>query len=91
MLDIKLIRECPDKINELLKRRNPELSIDEVLKIDEERRKIQTQADELRAKRKNDSQKIGLMKKTVKIPTPFRKKFASSVMILKHWRKSRQN
>ena len=52
MLDIKLIRECPDKINELLKRRNPELSIDEVIKIDEERRKIQTQADELRAKRK---------------------------------------
>ena len=63
MLDIKLIRECPEKINELLKRRNPELSIDEVLKIDEERRKIQTQADELRAKRKNDSQKIGMMKK----------------------------
>uniref|UniRef100_UPI004024F6A4 serine--tRNA ligase n=1 Tax=Candidatus Stercorousia sp. TaxID=3048886 RepID=UPI004024F6A4 len=63
MLDIKLIRECPEKINELLKRRNPELLIDEVLKIDEERRKIQTQADELRAKRKNDSQKIGMMKK----------------------------
>ena len=34
MLDIKLIRENPDKINELLKRRNPELSIDEVIKID---------------------------------------------------------
>ena len=34
MLDIKLIRENPEKINELLKRRNPELSIDEVLKID---------------------------------------------------------
>ena len=41
MLDIKLIRENPEKINELLKRRNPELSIDEVIKIDEERRKIQ--------------------------------------------------
>lgn len=63
MLDIKLIRENPEKINELLKRRNPELSIDKVLEIDVERRKIQTQADELRAKRKNDSQKIGLMKK----------------------------
>ena len=63
MLDIKLIRENPDKINELLKRRNPELSIDEVIKIDEERRKIQTQADELRAKRKSESQKIGIMKK----------------------------
>lgn len=27
MLDIKLIRENPEKINELLKRRNPDLSI----------------------------------------------------------------
>ena len=63
MLDIKMIRECPDKVNELLKRRNPELSIDEVLEIDVERRKVQTQADELRAKRKADSQKIGMMKK----------------------------
>ena len=63
MLDIKLIRENPDKINELLKRRNPALSVDEVLVIDEERRKIQTKADELRAKRKAESQKIGQMKK----------------------------
>lgn len=63
MLDIKMIRECPDKVNELLKRRNPELSIDSVLEIDVERRKVQAQADELRAKRKNESQKIGLMKK----------------------------
>ncbi len=63
MLDIKIIRENPEKVNELLKRRNPELSIDEVLEIDVERRKVQTQADELRAKRKSESQKIGMMKK----------------------------
>lgn len=63
MLDIKLIRENPDKINELLKRRNPNLSIDEVIKIDEERRKIQTTADELRAKRKKESMNIGELKK----------------------------
>ena len=68
MLDIKLIRENPDKINELLKRRNPELSIDKILEIDVERRKIQTQADELRAQRKNESQKIGLMKKRLSLP-----------------------
>ena len=37
MLDIKLIRENPEKINELLKRRNPDLSIDKVLEIDEEK------------------------------------------------------
>lgn len=63
MLDIKLIRENPDKINELLKRRNPSLSIDEVVEIDIERRAIQTKADELRAVRKNESQKIGELKK----------------------------
>lgn len=63
MLDIKLIRENPEKINELLKRRNPNLSIDEVLRVDEERRATQTQADELRAKRKIESQQIGELKK----------------------------
>jgi len=63
MLDIKLIRENPEKINELLKRRNHELSIDEVMKIDVERRAVQTQADELRNKRKIESQKIGELKK----------------------------
>lgn len=63
MLDIKLIREIPEKINELLKRRNPDLSIDEVIQIDIERRAAQTRADELRAFRKNESQKIGELKK----------------------------
>ena len=63
MLDIKLIRENPEKINELLKRRNPELSIDEVIKIDEDRRKLQVQVDEMRAKRKKESQLIGELKK----------------------------
>lgn len=63
MLDIKLIRENPEKINELLKRRNPNLSVDEVIQIDIERRSFQTEADELRSKRKTESQKIGELKK----------------------------
>ena len=63
MLDIKIIRENPEKVNELLKRRNPELSIDAILEIDAKRRKVQTQADELRSKRKNMSQEIGMLKK----------------------------
>ncbi|MDD3149579.1 MAG: serine--tRNA ligase, partial [Candidatus Gastranaerophilales bacterium] len=63
MLDIKLIRENPEKINELLKRRNPELSIDEVIEIDKKRREIQTQADNLRNERKNISKEIGIMMK----------------------------
>ena len=63
MLDIKLIRENPEKVNELLKRRKPDLSIDEIVSIDIERRALQTEADELRSKRKNESQKIGELKK----------------------------
>lgn len=63
MLDIKLIRENTDEINELLQRRNPNLSIAEVLKIDEKRRQVQTQADELRNQRKTISNQIGALKK----------------------------
>ena len=51
MLDIKLIRENPEKINELLKRRNPDLSVDEVIEIDVERRKMQARADDQAAGR----------------------------------------
>lgn len=63
MLDIKLIRENPEKVNELLKRRNPELSIDEILEIDRQRREVQTKADILRADRKRLSQEVGMLKK----------------------------
>ncbi len=63
MLDIKQIRENPDKINELLKRRNPELSIDEIIEVDKERRELQVKADNLRSQRKNSSQEIGKLKK----------------------------
>ena len=60
MLDIKLIRSDAKYINELLQRRNPDLSIDGVLEIDEKRRDIQTKADELRSQRKNLSKEIGI-------------------------------
>lgn len=63
MLDIKVIRENPEKVNELLKRRNPELSIDEVIEVDKQRREIQTKADGLRAERKKLSQEVGMLKK----------------------------
>jgi len=63
MLDIKLIRENPDKVNELLKRRNPDLSIDEIIDIDKQRREVQTKADNLRAEKKKISQEIGKLMK----------------------------
>ena len=69
MLDIKVIRENPDKVNELLKRRNAELSINEVLEIDKQRREVQGKADNLRADRKNISQQVGVLKKEGKDTT----------------------
>jgi seryl-tRNA synthetase len=69
MLDIKLIRENPEKVNELLKRRNPDLSVDEVLEIDKIRREVQVKADNLRAERKNISQQVGQLKKEGKDTT----------------------
>lgn len=74
MLDIKVIRENPEKINELLKRRNPDLSIDKIIEIDKERREIQTKADELRASRNNISKEIGILKKDGKDTTEIQEK-----------------
>lgn len=63
MLDIKVIRDNPDKVNELLKRRNPELSIDGIIEIDKKRREVQGKADNLRSERKKISQEIGILMK----------------------------
>lgn len=59
MLDVKIIREDPQKINELLQRRNSALNVDEILKIDEQRRLVQKEADEFRKQRKEISALIG--------------------------------
>ncbi len=51
MLDIKYIQENKEKIKEAAKNKNIDVDIDLLLKIDEERRGLQTKIDELRAKR----------------------------------------
>ncbi|MFA6551193.1 MAG: serine--tRNA ligase [Patescibacteria group bacterium] len=51
MLDIKFIRENTDKVKEAAKNKNIKVDIDELLKLDEERRTMQTKIEELRAAR----------------------------------------
>ncbi len=51
MLDIKIIRENPDKIKENCKNRLVEVDIDKLLELDERRREIIAKIDELRAER----------------------------------------
>jgi len=55
MLDIKLIRENPDKIKENCQNRLADVDIDKLLKLDEERREVIVKIDDLRAKRNASS------------------------------------
>src|SRR5260370_37934159 len=61
MLDIRLIREKPDFVRERLATRGggDENRIDEVLRVDAERRKTETALQQLNADRKRLSKEIG--------------------------------
>ena len=63
MLDIKLIRERPDFVRERLAARGAgdEVHIDEVLKLDEERRKLVAEVEALKAQRNRASKEIGAL------------------------------
>ncbi len=63
MLDIKYIRENPDKVKKGIAAKNENNRIDEVLQLDEERRDIIGQVEELKAKRNKVSSQIPQMKK----------------------------
>lgn len=73
MLDIKLIRENPEHVKENLKRRgDPEKlrMLDDLMRYDAEWRKLLTQANELRHKRKQITNEIAELKKKSKDVEP---------------------
>ena len=62
MLDLKFLRENPDVVKQNIKNKFQEHKlpmVDEVIKLDEEARKTQQEADSLRANRKAVSKQIG--------------------------------
>lgn len=63
MLDIKLIRENPETVRQGLKNKNEKDRVDEILSLDEDRRKIISEVEELKAKKNQVSAKIPQMKK----------------------------
>jgi len=63
MLDLKFIRENPELVKQGIKNKNEKDTVDDVLKLDEERRTLITQTEELKAKRNQASAKIPQMKK----------------------------
>jgi len=63
MLDIKLIRENPEKVKQGIENKNEKSRIDEVLALDAKRRELITQVEELKSKRNRASSQIPQMKK----------------------------
>ncbi len=59
MLDIKLIREKPDYVKRAIESKGYAAPIDEILKLDNEHRKLQKQLDDLRAKKNEVTKLIG--------------------------------
>lgn len=66
MLDLKFVRENPDLIREALRKRRAQFDLDELLELDEKRRALLVQADDLRALRNRVSDEIARMKKEKK-------------------------
>ena len=64
MLDIKYIRENPDKVKQGIANKNEKNRVDELLEFDKQRRDIIAHADELKSKRNQVSQQVGQMKKS---------------------------
>jgi seryl-tRNA synthetase len=58
MIDLKILRETPHLIHEMLEQRNLSLSFDRLLFLDTERRKILTRNQELKSKKNVASQNI---------------------------------
>ena len=62
MLDIKKIRNNPDEVLKSLKRKDNNISIDKILKIDAELKVLTTELNDLQANQNSKSKEIGLLK-----------------------------
>jgi len=69
MLDIRRIRENPEEVKELLSRRNGDYPIDKILELDEKKRKLLMEVEEMKAKQNAASKEIPKLKKEGKDTT----------------------
>lgn len=63
MLDMKFVRDNPEKVIEAVHNRNGELNLDEFLALDKERRELTQQVEVLKNERNTASKAIGQLKK----------------------------
>jgi len=64
MLDLRYIRDNPEKVKKSNAARGSEVDVDKLLKLDQKRRTIIQNVDDLKAKRNSASEAIGKAKKT---------------------------
>ncbi len=63
MIDLRLIRDEPDRVRQALAARNACVDLDRILELDQQRRALLQQTDEMKMRRNEASPKIGQMKK----------------------------
>ncbi len=63
MIDIKLIREDKEKIEEKLKRKEPDIDLSSIFDLDHRIRTLKTKVEQLKAQRNKISKQIGEMKR----------------------------
>jgi seryl-tRNA synthetase len=68
MLDIRRIRKNPEEVKKALEKRHGDFPIDKVLELDEKRRSILTEVEEMKAKQNSVSKEIPKLKKEGKDP-----------------------
>lgn len=68
MLDLKFIRDNKDLVKEGLKNKRSTIDIDQVIAIDEERRKVMTEVEALKAERNKANDQISVLMKEKKNP-----------------------
>ncbi len=64
MLDLKFVRANPDAVIAGLKKRGAKISLDNFLKLDEKRRALLSEVEQLKHKRNTVSEEIGRLKRT---------------------------
>jgi len=69
MLDINLIRTNPEQVKEQLLKRMDKVDFTELLKLDDERRKLLKSNEDLRAKRNSVTNEIAILKKAKDLAT----------------------
>jgi len=69
MLDPKILRENPDKIRKMLKDRSIDFALDDLIRLDKERRDLIIKTDELRKEKNDISLEIAQKKKLGQVTT----------------------